>query len=121
MKPVPVSVSDAPVHDVTEPLAEVDVARHAITLVGYGQEGEDKYYICQNTYGRSWGYKGYCKISRDLLGRMFVPEENESPSSTSRKKRKGDNLVKVNFFAICFSYIFVFFYIGLTLFFFICE
>lgn len=47
-----------------------DVSFHVITHVGYGREGRVKYYICQNSRGRKWGYRGYCKISKDLVGRM---------------------------------------------------
>lgn len=35
---------------------------HAVTLVGYGTEGGQNYYILRNSWGTSWGEAGYMKI-----------------------------------------------------------
>lgn len=42
---------------------------HAVTAVGYGKEGNDEYYIVQNSWGAAWGDKGYIKIAAEGPGR----------------------------------------------------
>lgn len=51
---------------------------HSVTLVGYGHDGSDKYYIVQNSYGLDWGYRGYCKIWRDPVKDFYVPVHTKS-------------------------------------------
>ncbi|KAL1547175.1 cathepsin L [Salvia divinorum] len=58
----------------------IEKTYHAMTIVGYGHDGPDKYYICQNSYGLGWGYNGYCKILRDIVFDIFIPETTTSPS-----------------------------------------
>ena len=36
---------------------------HAITAVGYGNDGTQDYYIVRNSWGAGWGDKGYIKIA----------------------------------------------------------
>ena len=36
---------------------------HAITAVGYGTENGEEYYLVRNSWGASWGDKGYIKIA----------------------------------------------------------
>jgi cathepsin L len=38
---------------------------HAIVLVGYGNEGGVDYWIVKNSYGFSWGEKGFMRIAAD--------------------------------------------------------
>ena len=35
---------------------------HAITVVGYGNDGTNEYWICKNSWGTDWGEYGYVKI-----------------------------------------------------------
>uniref|UniRef100_A0A0D9WII7 Peptidase C1A papain C-terminal domain-containing protein n=1 Tax=Leersia perrieri TaxID=77586 RepID=A0A0D9WII7_9ORYZ len=44
----------------------IDEKRHCLTVVGYGQNGADKYWIAKNSYGTKWGDKGYVLLRRGL-------------------------------------------------------
>lgn len=47
---------------------------HAITLIGFGgRTGVNDYYICQNSYGVKWGYKGLFRIRRDSVSAFSYP------------------------------------------------
>lgn len=35
---------------------------HAVTLVGYGTEGGQDYYLMRNSWGTTWGEAGYMKM-----------------------------------------------------------
>jgi len=41
---------------------------HAITAVGWGNEGTQEYYIVRNSWGTSWGEDGYIKIATQTNG-----------------------------------------------------
>jgi C1A family cysteine protease len=36
---------------------------HAVTLVGYGTESGEDYYLMRNSWGSSWGEAGYMKMA----------------------------------------------------------
>jgi len=40
------------------------IVNHAVTLVGYGKDGSDKYYHIQNSWGPSWGEGGRFRVHR---------------------------------------------------------
>lgn len=38
---------------------------HGILLVGWGIEGEERYYIVKNSWGSRWGKNGYAHVLMD--------------------------------------------------------
>lgn len=39
---------------------------HSVTLLGYGQESGTNYWIVKNSWGKSWGEKGFIRLQRNL-------------------------------------------------------
>ncbi|MCQ2821604.1 MAG: hypothetical protein MJ252_30465 [archaeon] len=44
------------------------VGAHAVALIGYGTEGGVNYWICQNSWGQSWGESGFFRIKMGEVG-----------------------------------------------------
>jgi hypothetical protein len=44
------------------PVNTTKTLNHAVLLTGYDYDEEGMYWIIQNSWGESWGDKGFCKI-----------------------------------------------------------
>ncbi|KAJ5066151.1 peptidase c1a family protein [Anaeramoeba ignava] len=44
---------------------KLDDLLHCVTLVGYGTENEEDYWLIKNSFSANWGDEGYIKILRD--------------------------------------------------------
>jgi C1A family cysteine protease len=57
---------------------------HAVTLVGYGTEGGQEYYLMRNSWGSSWGENGYMKMGMngDGPGVCGVQMDPVAPTTT---------------------------------------
>ena len=50
--------------DISDLFCDPDSINHAVTLVGYGAEDEQDYWIVKNSWGENWGEEGYFRIAR---------------------------------------------------------
>ncbi|CAO2173927.1 unnamed protein product [Urochloa humidicola] len=42
---------------------------HDVTVVGYGHDGKDKYWIVKNSWGLKWGDRGFIKMKMNIDGK----------------------------------------------------
>ena len=51
---------------------------HAVVAVGYGTLGSQSYWIVRNSWGPSWGEKGYLRVLLDSANENSCFIENEA-------------------------------------------
>ncbi|XP_054795255.1 ervatamin-C-like [Prosopis cineraria] len=45
---------------------------HGVTIVGYGKEDGQKYWLVKNSWGEEWGETGYVKMKRDAMDKRGI-------------------------------------------------
>jgi hypothetical protein len=62
------------------------VGEHGIVIVGYNDDGVDRYWICKNSWGTNWGDNGYfyirmgeCMVGKYVMQLWGVTANNQPP------------------------------------------
>lgn len=61
------------IFSVRENIEDEGVVPHGILITGYGVENGTRYYNVRNSYGASWGDRGYGKLDADLIESVVYP------------------------------------------------
>lgn len=48
-----------------------DQLTHAVTVVGYGTDGQNNYWQIKNSFGLSWGEQGYIRLGKSGFGKDY--------------------------------------------------
>ena len=57
---------------------------HAVAVVGYGKQGNSKYWKVRNSWGKVWGDQGYILMSRDINNQCFISTYSHIPEVECR-------------------------------------
>ncbi|GLT62996.1 hypothetical protein SLA2020_355950 [Shorea laevis] len=69
---------------------EID-KKHAVLIVGYGEDDGVQYFLIQNSWGLVWGNGGYAKVGREFLNHFCYPVVNDM------REEMGEDLFKKYF------------------------
>ena len=59
-------------------------ANHAVAVVGYGKQGNSKFWKIRNSWGKGWGDKGYILMSRDINNQCLISTYSHIPEVECR-------------------------------------
>merc|ERR1712013_321660 len=64
---------------------------HAVRIIGWGQDGGDRFWLVANSWGEQWGEGGFFKIARGSN------ECQNRPSAPYRERKKSEKIKKKAF------------------------
>ena len=77
-----------------------DDVDHGVLVVGYGQEGDEPYWLIKNSWGTAWGEDGYMRLFRngkeDDLGLCGIQTEPAYPIIGARKVCDGPGAIRLS-------------------------